>query len=221
MTTKKSIIKVKNNGFVEYIFEEYEENPKTAEQIAADSAWCDDLFKEMGARNKLIHNIVKAIEIDDHSQFLNLIEQYHDKNEDSNEDIYIANRKKDIYVLLEVLQKEDNDYSIDNAIKYFSDDYINKSFIIIALWSLYHEEKTKELIWNHKEIITQEDYEVFFSEFKPDQIFQSKLPLGITDEKNFLENRKQEFFNLTKVILFNQINDKIPAKTDSGKKLKI
>lgn len=222
MTTKKSIIKVKNNGLVEYIFEEYEAPPKTAEQIAADSAWGDDLLRDMAARNQLIRNIMNAIENDNHSQFVTLMEQYHYQDEQKNDDnAHITIRKKNIHLFLDILQEEKKPTLIDNAVKYLSEGYIHEKFIIIGLWSLYHEDKTKELLSLRKKDISEKDYDVFFELFTPEKLLQSKLPLGITQEKKFLEERKQEFFNIAKVIFLNQLEDKIPNKIETNKKMKI
>lgn len=216
---KKECVQLENGEFVTITYEESEpiinlENDKVFQEALDLSALTSSINYELKT----------AIKNNNYQKFTDNLALYQQHLKEENiKDINIANKKVNIGFFLDFLASKPNNKNIDVAISFMEKgEYIKKEFIALCLWSLYQEKKTEEYLSNNNLTIPEQYYDTLFDRFQPEKQLMSKLPLGINDEKDFLKERKSQFFDLTKKVLYDKLNTKISCKKlTNNSKIKI
>lgn len=174
--------------------------------------------------SSIFYDLSTSIKSNDYDKFCESLNLYQNHLREQNpKDINIANRKVNISFFLDFLANKPENHHMDTVISFLEKgEHIKKEFIALCLWSLYQENKTEEYLSKNSLDIPDNYYDMLFDVFQPQKQLMSKLPLGISDEKDFLKERKTQFFSLNKKIFYDKLNEKIPSKNSTNNsKIKI
>lgn len=216
---KTELIQLENGRFITIMQEE---------PLATIDPEMDKIFqKELESAKKnssIYHEITYSIITNNYEKFTENFNLYHNNLKPDNvKDINTENKKINIGFFIQFLANKPEEKNIDIAISFLEKgEYIKKEFIALCLWSLYQEKKTKDYLCSNNINIPDQYYDALFDRFQPHKQLMSQLPLGISEEEQFLNNRKRQFFDLTKQILYENLDSKIPTKNvKSDSKIKI